>query len=259
MSKSISFKYYSLNRTGKDYVVSDIHGMFSALEDMLEQLQFDESKDRLFSLGDLIDRGAESARALEFINKPWFHAIMGNHEQMLLDSEFDEYLYDNWVRYNGGKWWKSVAAPLRDEFRKQLAELPIAIEIQTQRGQIGLLHADITPGYSWKEFVAGLDQDLSLREHALWSRERYKQHVRGAKIERIDGLYMLIFGHTPVEKPLIVENTVYLDTGAPYTHASDLAKLSMLEINPELKLHQISTKSKKGRTEKLWKSWLGSS
>ena len=48
------------NNVGIDYICSDIHGHFSLLESQLEKVGFDPDKDRLFSLGDLIDRGDES-------------------------------------------------------------------------------------------------------------------------------------------------------------------------------------------------------
>ena len=47
------------NATGRDFVVGDLHGMFSHLEALLNEVAFDESADRLFSVGDLIDRGPE--------------------------------------------------------------------------------------------------------------------------------------------------------------------------------------------------------
>lgn len=234
--------------------MGDIHGMFSALEDMLDQINFDESCDRLFSLGDLIDRGGESHRALEFLDKPWFHAIMGNHEKMLLDAEHDIDLKKTWTRYNGGDWWTDIDEDKQAEFREKLEQLPIAIEIQSCQGKIGLLHADITPGYTWKYFIAALDDYPDLRENALWSRARYRHYVNSGKTQKVDGLDLLIFGHTPVEYPVIVENLCYLDTGAPYTHMKKLAKLSMLEVNPDLKLHQISTLKKKS-----WNNWLNQS
>jgi len=52
------------NTTGKDFVVGDLHGCYDLLESLLGAVSFDKSKDRLFSVGDLIDRGPNSLRCL---------------------------------------------------------------------------------------------------------------------------------------------------------------------------------------------------
>ena len=91
------FKFFNRNQRGRDFVVGDIHGHFSALEMLLLQVNFDPEHDRVFSVGDMIDRGPESWRVIEFLNHPWFHSIMGNHEQMLLDSAFNPSIDKNWV------------------------------------------------------------------------------------------------------------------------------------------------------------------
>ena len=58
---------FARNERGRDFVVGDIHGMFSALENFLEELSFDPGRDRLFSVGDLIDRGPESDPVLQWL------------------------------------------------------------------------------------------------------------------------------------------------------------------------------------------------
>ena len=70
---------------GRDLVVGDLHGHRSLLEQELDRLGFDPSCDRVLSVGDLIDRGPESFETLSLIDEPWFHAVLGNHELMLLN------------------------------------------------------------------------------------------------------------------------------------------------------------------------------
>ncbi len=50
------------NRRGRDFVVGDLHGYLGALQDALARAGFDPGCDRLFSTGDLIDRGARFLR-----------------------------------------------------------------------------------------------------------------------------------------------------------------------------------------------------
>lgn len=50
------------NTRGRDFVVGDIHGAFDKVEAAMAKVGFDVERDRLLSVGDLVDRGAESAR-----------------------------------------------------------------------------------------------------------------------------------------------------------------------------------------------------
>ena len=69
---------------GRDLIVGDVHGCFTKLRASLDAVGFNLERDRLFSVGDLVDRGPESDRALEWLAQPWFHAISGNHEDMAI-------------------------------------------------------------------------------------------------------------------------------------------------------------------------------
>ena len=48
------------NTVGRDIAVGDIHGCFTELQRGLDTIGFDPCTDRLFSVGDLVDRGPES-------------------------------------------------------------------------------------------------------------------------------------------------------------------------------------------------------
>ena len=50
-------KHFPLNDLGRDFIIGDLHGHWSVLERLLEEVSFDKAKDRLFSVGDLVDRG----------------------------------------------------------------------------------------------------------------------------------------------------------------------------------------------------------
>ena len=240
-----AFKFFNSNQKGRDFVVGDIHGYFLMLEKLLWQVSFDPQKDRLFSVGDLIDRGPESERAIEFINYHWFHAIRGNHEQMLIDSVNDVQISRNWTTFNGGDWWQKIPPHLHQRIRSVIEKLPMAIEINTAKGRVGLVHADIPTGISWKDFVVQLDSDQDIIDQALWSRARFKQLQLMGRTQPVAGIDMIIFGHTPVSKPVYESNVVYIDTGAAYPNDKALGTLTMLEIHPTIKVHQIKTDPQK--------------
>ena len=65
-------QHFASNTYGHDYVVGDVHGDYERLTDLLALIKFDKTVDRLFSVGDLIDRGPASASCLELLNEAWF-------------------------------------------------------------------------------------------------------------------------------------------------------------------------------------------
>ena len=54
------------NDKGRDLVVGDVHGHFAPLRRALAELEVAEH-DRVFSLGDLVDRGPDSFQAKEWM------------------------------------------------------------------------------------------------------------------------------------------------------------------------------------------------
>jgi hypothetical protein len=68
--------------------------------------------DRIFSTGDLIDRGVENEECLRLLHNDWFNATIGNHEFFVIlffHRLCDE---DMWF-YNGGNWAANYAHAIR--------------------------------------------------------------------------------------------------------------------------------------------------
>lgn len=213
-----AIQHFARNTAGRDFAVGDIHGHFDKLELGLDAIGFDGSRDRLFSVGDLVDRGPHSEQAIDWIAKPWFHAVRGNHEQMAIGVAAGRHDPMNYFA-NGGGWFLNLDEDLRKEVAQVFDALPYAIEIDAQGGRVGIVHADIG-GDSWDEFVAELtgadsnNKRKRIAEVCLWSRTRIQSAHRGGPMNRIHDLAAMIVGHTPVMTPVHLANVHYIDTGA---------------------------------------------
>jgi serine/threonine protein phosphatase 1 len=210
---------FPINTAGRDYVVGDIHGCFDALCVEMDRVGFDPSTDRLFSVGDLVDRGPLSADAINWIGQDWFHAVRGNHEQMAIGVADGRHDLENY-RQNGGAWFLDLHPDTQARMAEALDTLPLCIEVETSGGLVGIVHADIAGG-DWAAFTDQLRMPRSnnhakaLAEVALWSRDRIRSMDRSV----VTGLTWMFVGHTPVNYPIQLGNVWYIDTGCVFGRA----------------------------------------
>lgn len=232
VSDAPAVERFPLNENGRDFVVGDIHGMFEHLSRLLTDIGFDEETDRVFSVGDLVDRGPESRRALEWLDNPWFFACRGNHEQFAIDSTDPEQL-DVWVNYNGGEWWTDLDVEEKEAFRARFMELPMALEVETRWGRVGIVHADVPPLLPWERFMDLLearDRDAAL--YAMWSRNRISGMCTSLPVT--GSVQRVYCGHTPTRETVQIDNVYYIDTGAAYSYDGyEEARLTLVEIQPD--------------------------
>jgi serine/threonine protein phosphatase 1 len=226
------FRRVAANSHGRDLAVGDIHGHFRRLEQCLEAVGFDPAVDRLFSVGDLVDRGPHSIEALTWLTKPWFHAVQGNHESLAITCLYGGRLDLDMYRAAGGGWFLDLPKDEQAVFVEHFLQLPIAMEVQTEAGLIGVLHAD-SPFADWAELRASLleDDDPGVREVCQWSRRRLKEGDTGA----VEGVRALLVGHTPVLQAKRLGNVWHLDTGgwaSGHFSLMDLASLVLLNPAP---------------------------
>lgn len=243
---------YKKNTAGRDFVVGDLHGCFAQLQTELESRRYDPARDRLFAVGDLVDRGAESASVLDVVRRYDIQSVRGNHEDIIVRWHRHGGK-DSVVRSNGGEWALELAddeARLND-IVSYMAALPYAIEIETDDGLVGIVHANV-PLPSWAETVQALEQenrDGRIRRKVMWDRSRWKTR-RAANLfsirrtaahllrritsgwrepsRRVEGVAAVIVGHTPTPRMLIRGNVINVDTGLVY--GGNLTLLRLDEI-----------------------------
>ncbi len=214
MNQSPLIKHFERNTEGHDYVVGDIHGYFTRLKTELGKIEFNPEKDRLFSVGDLVDRGPESELVTEWLSKPWFHAVCGNHDEMAIHHTKAE--RNPWLSsyiQNGGAWFIALPKDEQQRIADAFESLPLAMSVDTPRGLVGIVHADM-PYTTWAHLKSWLETPKTpkeleqIKDFLQWSRSRIEFQVT----EEITDLYALFVGHTTVAELRNLGNVYYIDT-----------------------------------------------
>lgn len=68
------------------YAIGDVQGCFGPFQELLERIRFDPDRDRLWLVGDLVNRGPESLATLRWLvaHDHAVTAVLGNHDLYLL-------------------------------------------------------------------------------------------------------------------------------------------------------------------------------
>ena len=213
------------NTAGRDFFLGDLHGETGKLAAALEAVAFDPARDRVIAVGDLIDRGPDSANALALVAEPWFFTVRGNHEQMMIDALAagpQSPAFAHWMR-NGGSWIETVDPAAWPDLAARARALPMAITLRLAAGPpIGIVHAEY-PLSRWALMETAL-ADPQLRERLLWGR----RILRTARPHVTEDVAATIHGHTPIPRPAALGNAVFIDTGAVYGGPLTLLPLDAL-------------------------------
>lgn len=145
------------------YVIGDVQGCFTTLERLLRRFDFDQNRDRVWLVGDLVNRGPGSLEVLRWARSMGNRvtAVLGNHDLHLIAC------------------FEGVREPRRrDTFgevleapdRKALLEWLLGRPFFHREGDYVLVHAGLLPEWS-------LDEAEALAweaQEALRSRRRYQ-------------------------------------------------------------------------------------
>lgn len=232
--------YQAANPLGRDFIVGDLHGCRALLDALLHHVQFDPERDRLFSVGDLVDRGPDSEACLELLQEPWFNPVLGNHDAMLMawiyGGRVDQRckLYEYAFVHNRGWQWVSQFHRAQ-EFLPLLEAVPLVRVVGQGEGRFHVAHAELQGSSDWtdalldqspdaewerRRFVTGFGDIGDGVDAVLWGRSLRLRFAQGEAMPNDEaGLSRTYVGHTITVLPdstqiLSVADHVFLDTGA---------------------------------------------
>lgn len=215
------------------YVMADLHGRYDLYQRMLEKIAF-SPQDTLYILGDLCDRGPQSAALLlDVMERENVVCLMGNHEEMARRALV--YLYRDpeyvgpvgfphvslWFSNGGEETFHSlfepeITAEQREKVLQFLRRLPLYLELEVEGKNYFLCHT-VSPSFDG-EFPAEAYDEQAF----LWSRPR--DFNATLRLKGVREGTRFIFGHTPTflvgpRTPRMLRgkgNLINVDCGAAY-------------------------------------------
>jgi len=124
-----------------DYIVGDVQGCITSLKNLLKKISFSYDSDRLFLLGDVVNRGESNLETVKFIlsHQDNFEMVLGNHDIHLMACHFDSKKIKKSDNFED-----ILDSNIRDKVIEYLLNRSLCIELD---GSI-LVHAGIPPIWS---------------------------------------------------------------------------------------------------------------
>jgi len=221
------------------WAVGDIHGHLGTFRALVHRLKLGD-EDRIICLGDMIDRGPDSAGLIEFIRSDnRIICLKGNHELMALSSLQEDgvvELWQPWLARGGRSTWGSYivradgdlyeAKRLFADDLMWMDNLPNHIVLDKLR----LVHAGYDPR---------MPLDSQGDKELLWIRKRFYEHEYA-----IDPYRTVIFGHSTTTKvgPApgeVVHSPIQLNDERPAWIAMDIGAYN--HVSPGLAAMNLSS------------------
>jgi len=217
------------------YVIGDIHGCHKTLKMLIEEKIKPSRTDKLFFLGDYIDRGPDSKAVLDFLMEMLkegyqLEFLKGNHEDMMTEAAKSEKAFELWMMNNGDNTLRDFRITdhaqlgpkalerIPDIYTDFIRDMPLLINSEPEAV---LVHAGL-------DF--GADDPFKEEDLMAWTREEQydEQLMQGRKI---------IHGHTPVSIDHMLERinnpqagVINLDGGCVYNKRPHLGNLVALKL-----------------------------
>lgn len=212
---------------GRAIIIGDIHGCYQEFEDLLNLVNL-QNNDRVYLLGDLINRGPDSHKVVKIAREINAKGVVGNHELRL---------YQAYCK-------KALKKPLRSFERTTLHQLSskdwdylkaLTPTIVLPDYHAILVHAGFDPSKKWKNQKLSVITKIQVLDDKGNPSKRSICPNGIPWADKWDGPFVY-YGHTPKFDPYFSENALGLDTGCVVGN-----RLSAY-ILPDRKVVQVSAR-----------------
>jgi serine/threonine protein phosphatase 1 len=197
----------TVDNSPRTIAIGDVHGCAKTLMTLLVELHIDK-QDTLIFLGDYIDRGPDSKgviTCLLVLQELSYNIVTlrGNHEQMLMDSEFGFSAFKDFIRAGGDKTLVSFGDDFFHEMPQRVQDFFSNTKLYYETDTHIFVHA----GLNFDKENIFEDEDAM-----LWARDF-------SNVQPKLGNKKLVHGHTPLGlKHILVQtgNCINIDGGCVF-------------------------------------------
>jgi serine/threonine protein phosphatase 1 len=208
---------------GRIFAIGDIHGCSKTFQKLLLDKICIQKSDKIYCIGDYIDRGNDSKGVIDFIlslrkQSYHVHTLRGNHEQLMIDSIQSKDKFFHWMKSGGDATLKSFDIESYNEMKPVYKNFFRNTKHIIQSGRFIFVHA----GLNFQKLNPFED-----KQAMLW--------IRDFKIDK-DKLNsrIIIHGHTPQSMDFILKQrsngAFNIDGGCVYKHEEKFGNLIALNI-----------------------------
>ena len=196
------------------YIIGDVHGCYKTLKALVTQLP---KNAHICFVGDLINKGKNSADVLDFIIENNYDCVLGNHELFMIEDlplileNKENIKTSSWILEYGGKEtldsYKSESK--LKEHLAYLKSLPLYLEyknILIENRYLVVSHSQVEKKWKFRDYPT------NSKEY-----KKFKNIILNGRYKNFDNSDIFnVFGHTPLSEPDINEFRANIDLGCVY-------------------------------------------
>jgi hypothetical protein len=191
----------------KTIIIGDVHGCADEFEELLGALEL-KPDDRIIQVGDLINRGPDSRRAIKLARKYKVEVILGNHELRLLTArdkkkrsilkDYDKPTFEQLSRED----W---------DFLEAMPKFLYDAAIDTV-----IVHGGFLPGVPWQTQSIETITSIQVIDKKGKPAKRSDAPEAVPWADTWSGNPFVVYGHTPRPNVLERPGSIGIDTGCVY-------------------------------------------
>ncbi len=189
--------------TGRLIAVGDIHGCHTEFAELLSQLEL-QPDDRVVLLGDLVNRGPESARVIDTARSMRAISLLGNHELRLL----------KYRKTGDRKYMKEHDLETFDSLRPEDWAYMETMQLTFHEPELNtvFVHGGFLPGEPWQRQPSEVVTRIQVIDRDGRARKRADAPDAPVWADLWGGPPFVVYGHTPRAEVYKLKWSIGIDT-----------------------------------------------